>query len=68
MSKNLNTKSRGELMVERQARLASILAEGYLRLLQIRVSNRREIGQFGENGPQIRPPEQLDSFGDQSDE
>ncbi len=53
---------------ERVRQIAAILAEGYLRLMRIRKSSRKEIGQYDEKGPQELPPEQLDSSRHLSDE
>ena len=53
---------------EQLGTLASILAEGYLRLVQIRRGGRRETGQFGDDSALVAPLERLDFYETRSDE
>lgn len=53
---------------ERLHEVAAILAEGYLRLLQMRESSHKELGQLGKKEGREMSHKQLDSFGHQRDE
>ncbi len=53
---------------EQLREIAAILAEGYLRLRQMRESSRGKTGPFEEKSHQNGPVKRLDSFGHRSDE
>ena len=53
---------------EQLREIASILAEGYLRLRQMRELSRGRTSPFEEKGPKNEPVKELDSFGHRSDE